>query len=141
MSKNQLLSAPARVTQISSLQARDEVHSRGRITQSSVTADMIQQRARELALIAGRAPKQATTSDLFQAKRELFGDEAMDDAADESNIVASGMGAPPTSTGHQVERHLPTDDEDSIQLVQEGVDEAEHEQMVQAAKTGMKGEI
>ena len=50
------------------------------------------------------------------------------------------MGAPPTSTGRQVKPLLPTDDETEMQTVQEGLDEAEHDEMLQAARTRTKNE-
>lgn len=101
---------------------------------------MVEDRARELALIAGREPNRVTASDRIQAKKELLGDDSGDAAIDDTGITPSGMGAPPTSTGSRTERHLPTDDQTEIQTVQEGVDEAEHDEMVQAAKTRTKSE-
>jgi hypothetical protein len=105
-----------------------------------VTPDMVEERARELALIAGREPNRVTASDRIQAKKELLGDDSGDAAADDTGMASSGMGAPPTSTGRRVEPQLPTDDETEIQTVQEGVNEAEHDEMVQAAKTRTKNE-
>ena len=109
-------------------------HPRGRITQNPVTEDEVNRRARELALIAGRKPNHPTLSDFRQARGELLGDDRADAAADDPEITSSGMGAPPTSRGHQMENHLPTDDEDETRTVQEGVDEAEHSRMLEAAK-------
>jgi hypothetical protein len=117
-----------------------EIHAHGTIKQSLVTLDMVENRARELALIAGREPNRVTTSDRIQAKKEPLGDESTDVAVDDTGIAPSGMGAPPTSTGHQTRKYLPTDDETEAQMVQEGVDEAEHDEMVQAAKTRTKSE-
>ncbi|MGH7980029.1 MAG: hypothetical protein ACREE6_11700, partial [Limisphaerales bacterium] len=105
-----------------------------------VTPDMVENRARELALIAGREPNRVTPSDRIQAKKELLGDDSGDAPVDDPGIVPSGMGAPPVSMGRQRERHLPTDDETEIQTVQEGLDQAEHDEMVQAAKTRTKSE-
>lgn len=113
---------------------------RGAISRSLVTPKMVENRARELALIAGREPNRVTGSDRIQAKKELLGDDTADSAADDTGIVPSGMGAPPVSTGKQTERRLPADDETEIRTVQEGVDEAEHDQMLQAAKTRTKNE-
>jgi hypothetical protein len=107
---------------------------------SSVTSEMVENRARELALIAGREPNRVTTSDRIQAKMELLGDDTADAAVDDTGIVASGMGAPPTSTGRKIKPLLPTDDETEIQTVQEGLDEAEHDEMLQAARTRTKSE-
>jgi hypothetical protein len=112
----------------------------GKIMQSSVTEDMIEQRARELALIAGREPNRVIGSDRIQAKKELLGDDSADDAMDEENIMPLGMGSPPTSTGKHTKNHLPTDDEVEIQTVQEGVDEAAHDEMIEASKTRTRSE-
>jgi hypothetical protein len=112
----------------------------GRITRNTVTPDEVAERARELALISGRAPNRRTASDLRDAKRELLGDESADAPADEPHRPASGMGAPPTSSGRRVRRHLPTDDRDEERTVQEGVDEAEHSEMLEAAKRPTRNE-
>jgi len=114
--------------------ANIHIHAHGTIMRSLVTADMVEVRARELALIAGRDPKRVTASDRIQAKLELLGDDSADGPVDDSGILASGMGAPPTSTGVRIKPQLPTDDETEIQTVQEGVDAAEHDEMVQAAR-------
>jgi len=107
----------------------------------TVTRSMVHARARELAAINGRSPHEATRSDWDQAKRELTGgaemtaEEIIVDTAPESerwNPVAGsdGVKAP----------QIPSDGEDdegrstSEQLVQEGVREAEHDQMLQAAR-------
>ncbi|MBU6409798.1 MAG: hypothetical protein KGR98_05365 [Verrucomicrobia bacterium] len=112
----------------------------GKITRNLVTPDQVERRARELALIAGRQPHRRTTSDLREAKRELLGDDAADSPADEANIVPSGMGAPPTESGRQSERQLPSDDQDEERVVREGVDEAGHDVMLQAASRHTRSE-
>jgi len=101
---------------------------------------MVERRARELALIAGRGQNRVTDSDRIQAKKELLGDDSGDAAADDTGITPSGMGAPPTSRGQRIEPLLPTDDETESQTVQEGVDEAEHDSMLQAARNRKKNE-
>jgi hypothetical protein len=121
-------------------QSGTEVQGRGKITQSLVTPEMVETRARELALIMGREPNRVTASDRIQAKMELLGDDSSDAAADDTGIIASGMGSPPVSRGKQTKNHLPTDDQTEIELVQEGLDEAQHDEMLQAAKTRTKNE-
>jgi hypothetical protein len=108
----------------------------------TVTAEMVRDRAAELALINGRSAKEVSKSDLDQAKRELTGESDTDtneeilESAPESERWDPVHG----STGHKV-RESPSDDEDdegrsdSARLVEEGVAEAEHDQMLQAAKT------
>lgn len=121
-------------------QTGTKIRAHGTITKSIVTPDMVENRARELALIAGRQPNRVTASDRIQAKKELLGDDSGDATIDETGIVPSGMGAPPTSHGKKIKPQLPTDDETEAQTVQEGLDEAEHDEMLQAAKTRTKNE-
>lgn len=121
-------------------QSKTRIRPHGTIMRSLVTPDMVENRARELALIAGREPNRVTASDRIQAKKELLGDDSADAAMDDAGITPSGMGAPPVSTGKRIEPQLPTDDETEVQTVQEGLDEAEHDEMVQAAKKRTKNE-
>lgn len=116
------------------------VHGHGTIMQAIVTPEMVEKRARELALISGRGENGVSDSDRIQAKKELLGDDSGDAAVDDVGVTPSGMGAPPTSRGGRVEPLLPTDDETEIQTVQEGVDEAEHDIMLLAAKSRPKNE-
>jgi hypothetical protein len=117
-----------------------DIHGHGSITKGPVTEDMVENRARELAFIDGRNPNRVTASDRIQAKKELLGDASGDDAVDDTGIAPSGMGSPPVSKGRKIEPQLPTDDETEAQTVQEGLDEAEHDEMLQAAKTRPKNE-
>jgi hypothetical protein len=119
-------------------QTKTAIHGHGTIMRTLVTSEMVEHRARELALIDGREANRVTASDRIQAKKELLGDDSADAAMDDTGIAASGMGAPPTSTGRRIEPQLPTDDETAIQTVQEGLDEAEHDEMVQAVKNQNK---
>jgi hypothetical protein len=110
-----------------------------------VTREMVQARTRELALIAGRTPPHVTQADYEQAKRELNGGPEMDrqetllDAIPESERWDPVPGSP----GHQA-REAPSEDEDdegrseTEQLVEEGVNEAERDRMLQAAQAAEK---
>lgn len=118
-----------------------EVRPHGKIKpRSLVTEDMVEERAREIALISGRAPNHVLGSDRIQAKKELLGDLSRNDAADESDITPQGMGSPPTSHGRKVPAKLPDDDNITTQTVQEGIDEAEHDEMLQASKARTRSE-
>jgi hypothetical protein len=107
-----------------------------------ISSEMIAARGKELALIAGRP---MTRVDCEQALRELTGGTEMDDkqAFLESVTEDKRWDPLPGSTGHQVE-NLASEDEDddgrneNAQLVEEGVREAEHDQMLQAAKATRK---
>ncbi len=108
-----------------------------------VTRDLVHARARELALIAGRTPLQVSQADYEQAKRELTGEsdpdrqEAILDALPE----VKPWDPVPGSTGHQTPESSSADEDDegrseSEQLVEEGVEEAGRDRMLQAAPGG-----
>lgn len=107
----------------------------------TVTREMVQARAVELALIDGRSPHETTPTDFDDAKRELTGESEMDpqEAALESASEDERWDPLPGSTGTQMPES-PSEDEDeegrsdSVRLVEEGISEAEHDQMLQAAK-------
>ncbi|GEM_PF-2809131 len=120
--------------------AGKEIHPRGKITTMPATEDDVEQRAREDALISGREPNRVNASDRIQAKKELLGDDSADNPTDENEITGRGMGAPPVSRGKKVEAQLPDDDLDEERTVQEGIDEAEHSEMLEAAKHPTKNE-
>lgn len=102
-----------------------------------ISGEMVAERAKELALIAGRP---VTKEDSEQALRELTGGDGMDarQALFESFSEDERWNPIPSSTGHQAEESASEDeDEDgqgvSAQLFEEGVNEAAHDQMLQAA--------
>ena len=107
----------------------------------TVTRGMVRERAVELALINGRLPHEASHADWDQAKRELTGDPEIDpkQAVLESASESERWDPVHGSAGHQV-REAPSDDEDeegmsdSAGLVQAGINEAGHDQMLQAVK-------
>lgn len=110
-----------------------------------VTRNMIRARAEELAIIDGRTAQAVTEADLEQAGRELSGGpdkgplKTVLDAAPESDR----WNPVPGSSGHQA-RVSPSEDEgvegrsEDALLVQEGVKEAAHDQMLQAARAAGK---
>ncbi len=123
------------------------VLSKNGIGVGTVTARMVEARARELALIAGRVPPEPSEVDYEQAERELTGESETDlQEAALGLIPESERWDPvPGSTG----RHTPEsfgEDEDSegrsesAQLVEEGIKEAEHDQMLQSARAAQKRE-
>jgi len=107
----------------------------------TVTHEMVQERAVELAVINGRSEQDVSISDWDQAKRELTGEPNADpnDAALESAAETERWDPVPGSIGHQAPTS-PSEDEDdegrsdSQRLVEEGVSEAAHDQMLQAGK-------
>jgi hypothetical protein len=108
----------------------------------AVTRHMIDKRACELALLAGRPANEVTDADFDQAERELSGGHEMDkrEEAIEALPESERWDPLPGSPGYQPEE-VSNEDEDSegrsevTQLVEEGVREAEHDQMVQAEET------
>ena len=116
----------------------------GALTQNSagigtVTRKMVRKRAVELAVINGRSPQDVSKSDREQAKRELTGHSDTDpkEALLESALESERWDPVPGSTGHKVPVDSMDDEDDegrsnSERLVEEGISEAEHDQMLQA---------
>ena len=107
----------------------------------TVTRKMVQERAVELAIIDGRSAQEVSKSDWEQAKRELTGGSDMDpnEASLESAPESERWDPLPGSTGGIVPVSSVDDEDDegrgfSERLVEKGMLEAEHDQMVQAAK-------
>jgi hypothetical protein len=99
----------------------------------TVTPGMVEQRAKEIALINGRPAEDYSEADLEQAHAELTGDGALNEQREEDGYTAAASLADvvPGSTGHKVAPKLPSDEQRvAEQLVQEGVDEAEHHSML-----------
>src|SRR5439155_10865051 len=113
----------------------------------TVTPAMIEARARELAVINGRDSSKPTRADYQQAKRELTGEEEID--PQEENVEAvpesEGWDPVPGSSGRQAAESLGEDEDaegrsESAQMFEEGINEAEHDQMRRAAGAEQKGD-
>jgi hypothetical protein len=107
----------------------------------TVTPEMVEGRASELATIAGRVPLEPSEADYEQAKRELTGDPEMDvqETALESTPESGRWDPVPGSMGCHTPESFSEDEDsegrsESAQLVEEGIREAEHDQMFQAAR-------
>jgi hypothetical protein len=103
----------------------------------------IERRAREIALIDERDPKEFTDADWNQARAELTGaennnppEETPDnaDVTEEWNVVAS-------SKGHRAPRP-DADEEESVgeHLVSDGLEEAARDQMIEARREELEHE-
>src|SRR5439155_26841797 len=110
----------------------------------TVTTEMIEVRTRELAAINGH-PSKPYEADYQQAKRELTGEAEMDlqEESSESIPESDGWDPVPGSTGRQAADSLGEDEDaegrsESAQLFEEGVTEAEHDQMRQASRADEK---
>src|SRR5580704_4534045 len=111
----------------------------------TVTREMVLKRARELALINGHSPDHVSKSEFEQAKRELTGgSDIAPREEDLESVPESERGdSLPGSAGHKAPESSDEDEDsegrsESERLVEEGVNEAEHDQMLQAAKAAAK---
>jgi len=107
----------------------------------TVTPAMVEARARELALIDGRDSSKSTEADYQQAKRELTGEEEIDPQQEnlESLPESEAWDPLPGSTGRQVADSLGEDEDtegrsEAAQMYEEGINEAEHDQMLRSAE-------
>src|SRR5437016_9258678 len=113
----------------------------------TVTSEMVEARARELAAINGHPSSEPSEADYQQAKRELTGEAEMDPQEESSESVpeSEGWDPVPGSTGRQAADSLGEDEDaegrsESAQLFEEGVSEAEHDQMRQASRSDEKSD-
>jgi hypothetical protein len=112
----------------------------------TVTSEMVEARARELAAINGH-PSQPSEADYQQAKRELTGEAEIDPQEQSSESVpdSDGWDPVPGSTARQAADSLGEDEDaegrsESAQMFEEGVSEAEHDQMRQASRADEKSD-
>src|SRR6478609_2227609 len=99
--------------------------------------EMVEKRAREIAMIDERNPDEFTEEDWRQAKNELTGTEAAHapEVADEVDNQLSERDDIPGESGHRSPRNG-FEEEDSVgeELVTGGINEAAHDQMLQARR-------
>jgi hypothetical protein len=101
----------------------------------TVTREMVLKRAKELAMISGR--DHIRDSDFAQAKRELTREEDLPPEPDEiENLTEDERWEPvPESVGKEAPKIPPADEQTFAEkLVEEGVEDAEHDQMKRAAR-------
>jgi hypothetical protein len=107
----------------------------------TVTRGMVRERAIELAVINGRQAHEASKQDLDEARRELTGGTADPRQELLESVPESERWEPvPGSKGHEVPASFNDEEDDegrsaSERLFEEGVEEAGHDQMLQAATT------
>ncbi len=105
-------------------------HSHG---QGATSLEDIQQRASELARIDGRPADEFTDADLENARRELTGGHFEEEDAETDCFVLSSDRIA-GSTGHHVPNQSCDESENAVaELIMEGMEEAEHEQMLEAS--------
>jgi hypothetical protein len=103
--------------------------------------DVIEQRARELAMIAGRAASDYTDEDFRQAKLELMQERQPDDEEMEENALPFEPGSGDVLGGREHQApNFGSDDESSVgeELIREGLDEALHDEMLEASKKNIR---
>ena len=113
----------------------------------TVTPAMVEARARELAVINGHGSSGPTKADYQQAKRELTGEEEIDLQEEnlESVPESEGWDPVPGSTGRQAADSLGEDEDaegrsEAAQMYEEGISEADHDQMLRAAEAEQKSD-
>ena len=113
----------------------------------TVTSKMVEVRARELALINGRRSSKPSEAEYQQAKRELTGEEEIDLQEEnlESLPESEGRDPVPGSSGLQAADSLGEDEDaegrsESAQMFEEGVNEADHDQMLRAPEAEQKSD-
>src|SRR6266481_7288099 len=98
----------------------------------TVTEEMVLHRAREIALISGRSSHHVLDSDWAQARRELTGQERLTPSPSAAEQIPEEFRweSVPESVGHQAPTVSAADEQTfAEELVEEGVEEAEHDQM------------
>jgi hypothetical protein len=119
---------------------RIEIHGNG---VGAPNTEQVEQRAKEIAMINQRDPEDFTDADWDQAKKELLGtagseapEETRENAnlEDEWEVVAN-------DSGHRVPRTgVEGDEAVGEQLVSGGVEEANHDQMLEARREELEEE-
>ena len=111
----------------------------------TVTRKMVRERAVQLALLDGRLPQEASKADWDQAWCELTGKPETDPNQTqlESAPESERWDPLPGSAGHQTAVPVGEDEDaegrsDNERLVEEGISEAVHDQMQQAAEAAIK---
>ena len=111
----------------------------------TISPEMVRQRARELARIAGRPAHEWTANDWLQARKELlcqsttpsYLEDSPEDELEspEGEDGVRGTNEDTAGIGHHKPNRSPPDPQQQTEeLVQGGVDEAEHDRMVAATK-------
>ena len=107
------------------------------------TPELVEKRAREIALIDERNPDEFTDADWEQARRELIGvaTNGAPEETPESATLQEEWPVVAANTGERAPRAGFFDDETlGQQLVEGGVEEATHDSMVQARKDELSQE-
>ncbi len=107
------------------------------------TPELVEKRAREIALIDERNPDEFTDADWDQAQRELMGVAATTapEETDENATLVDDWEVVASDKGHRAPRAGEDEDETvGEQLVSSGLEEATHDQMLEARKEYLEQE-
>ncbi|HET7624070.1 MAG TPA: hypothetical protein VFM25_02305 [Verrucomicrobiae bacterium] len=109
----------------------------------TVTPEMVRQRAREIAVVKGRDRENVIESDFEEALRELEGQERLNPTPTKAETLTEDQRweTTPDSTGKRAET-VPAADEQTYneKLVEEGVEDAEHDQALEAERESRRRE-
>jgi hypothetical protein len=98
----------------------------------------IERRARELADIDGRSGAEITDQDLARARAELHGNTLPETTVEDSEAnvgLTRDPSEPPSNSGREATVREGHDEEKAVErLTLEGVDEAQHDQMIAARR-------
>jgi len=101
-----------------------------------LTDDMVEARAREIAVIRGRTAEQVSEEDRAEAWAELQGEllpAPTDSDGESAGALTRDPSEPVSVPGRHIPNMEPEDDSSAIeQLATEGVEEAQHDQMLAA---------
>ena len=104
----------------------------------------VEKRAREIALIDERNPDEYTDADWDQARRELLGEgvPAPPEETKQNATLEDEWEVTPKDSGHRVPRPGVSEDEETLgeHLVSDGVEEATHDQMLEARREELEQE-
>ena len=108
------------------------------------TPEEVENRAREIALIDERDPDEFTDADWDQARRELLGeiDPSPPEETKQNAKLEEEWQVIPKDTGHRVPRPGLDENEETLgeHLVADGLEEATHDQMLEARKEELEQE-
>lgn len=106
--------------------------------------EMVEKRAREIAMIDERDPNDFTDADWNQARRELHGEIASPplEESEDAAKMEEEWEVTPDDRGHRVPRPGVDENEETLgeHLVSDGVEEASHDQMLEARKEELEQE-
>ena len=111
------------------------IHGKG---SGGITGGDLERRAREIAFINGHSPEAVNEADRDEARDELNGESLPPTTGDDIE-VSTGLNRdpsdPPSDRGHQIPNLEGPDEQKAVErLAAEGVEEAQHDQMLAARR-------